>query len=85
MPFVIKLQKLKKQQDTPNFRSTILHKEMNTSKCGKKLIQITTGYFLRWRTSYYLFPGYPLSKMAAESNFSTWGHSGQIPYPRAFH
>ena len=28
----------------------------------------------------------PLSKTAAESNFSPWGHSGcQIPYPRALH
>ena len=44
MLFVIELQKLKKQQDTPNFRSAILHKEMNTSKCGK-LILMTTGYF----------------------------------------
>ena len=48
MLFVIKLQKLKKQQDTPNFRSAILHKEMNTSKC-RKLILMTTRYFLRWR------------------------------------
>ena len=38
----------KKQQDTPNFHSAILHKEMNTSECSK-LIQMTTGYFLRWR------------------------------------
>ena len=48
MLFVIKLQKLKKQQDTSNFRSAILYKEMNASKCGK-LILMTTGYFLRWR------------------------------------
>ena len=46
--FCHKLQNLKKQQDTPNFRSAILHKEMNTSKCGK-LIIMATGYFLRWR------------------------------------
>ena len=46
--FVIKLQKLGKQQDTASFRSAILHKEMNTSKC-EKLILMTTGYFLRWR------------------------------------
>ena len=38
MLFVKKLQKFKKQQDTSNSRSVILHKEMNTSKCGK-LIQ----------------------------------------------
>ena len=80
--FVIKLQKLKKQQDAPNFGSAILHKEMNTSKCGK-LILMATGYFLRWRTSYHSFPGPPLSKMAAESNFPPLGRSGcQIPYPR---
>ena len=80
--FVIKPQKLKKQQDTSNFRSAILHKEMNTSKC-RKLILMTTGYFLRWRPSYHSFPGPPLSKMAAESNFPPWGRSGcQIPYPR---
>ena len=46
--FVIKLQKLGKQQDTANFRSAILYKEMNTSKC-EKLILMTTEYFLRWR------------------------------------
>ena len=46
--FCHKLQKLKKQQDTSNFRCAILHKEMNTSKC-EKLILMTTGYFLRWR------------------------------------
>ena len=81
IPFVIKLQKLKKQQDAPNFGSAILHKEMNTSKCGK-LILMATGYFLRWRTSYHSFPGSPLSKMAAESNFPSWGRSGcEIPYP----
>ena len=83
--FVIKLQKLKKQQDTPNLRSAILHKEMNTSKC-RKLILMATGYFLRWRTSYHSFPGHLFSKMAAESNFPPWGSSGcQIPYPRALH
>ena len=49
----------------------------------KKLIQITTGYFLRWRTSYHLFPGPPISKMVAESNFPPWWRWGQIPYPRA--
>ena len=48
MLFVIELQKLEKQQDTPNFGSAILHKEMNTSECGK-LILMATGYFLRWR------------------------------------
>ena len=80
--FVIKLQKLKKQQDAPNFGSAILHKEMNTSKCGK-LILMATGYFLRWRPSYHSFPGPPLSKMAAESNFPSSGRSGcEIPYPR---
>ena len=80
--FVIKLQKLKKQQDAPNFGSAILHKEMNTSKCGK-FILMATGYFLRWRPSYHSFPGPPLSKMAAESNFPPLGRSGcQIPYPR---
>ena len=46
----------KKQQDTPNFRSAITHEEKNKSKRGK-LIQMTTGYFLRWRTTYYSFPG----------------------------
>ena len=82
--FVIKLQKLKKQQDTPNFGSAILHKEMNTAKCGK-LILMATGCFLRWRPSYHSFPGPPFSKMPAESNFPPWGHSGcQIPYPRTF-
>ena len=55
---------------------------MNTSKCGK-LVLMTTGYFLRWRPSYHSFPGPPLSKMAAESNFPPLGRSGcQIPYPR---
>ena len=83
MLFVIELQKLKKQQDTPNFCSAILHKEMNTSQCGK-LILMTTGYFLRWRPSYRSFPGPPLSKVAVESNFSSWGRSGcEIPYQHA--
>ena len=36
---------LNRQQDTPNFRSTILHIEMNISKCGK-LNQIWDDYWL---------------------------------------
>ena len=64
--FVIKLQKLKSK-----FRSAILHKEMNTSKCGK-LMQTTTGYFLRWRTSYHSFP--------MVLHFSRW-QLGQISHP----
>ena len=51
------------------FHSAILHKEMKTSKCGK-LIQMTTGYFLRWRTSCHSFPGHPLSKIAAAGSNS---------------
>ena len=35
MLFVIKLQKLKEQQDTPSFRSTIPHKQMNPSNVEK--------------------------------------------------
>ena len=45
MLFVIKLQKLKKQQDTPIFRSTIPHKEMNPSKCGKTSSKLLLGIF----------------------------------------
>ena len=58
MLFVIKLQKRKK-------KVSFWHpsQKMNTLKCGK-LIQMTTGYFLRWWTSYHSFPGPPLSKMA---------------------
>ena len=48
MLFVIELPNLKKQQDTPNFGSAFLHKEMNTSK-GGKLILMATGYFLKIR------------------------------------
>ena len=51
------------------FHSAILHKEMKTSKCGK-LIQMTTGYFLRWQTSCHSFPGHPLSKIAAAGSNS---------------
>ena len=63
--FVINFKNVKSK-----FRSTILHKEMNISKFGK-LIQMNTGYFLRWQTSYHSFPGPQLSKMAV----------GQISHP----
>ena len=48
------------------FRSAILHKEMNTSKCGK-LIQMTTGYVLRPLTTHSLvlhFPRWQLSQIS---------------------
>ena len=80
----IKLQKVKKQQYTPNFCSANLDKEMNTSKCGK-VIQMITGYFLTWRTSYLSFPSPPVSKVAAVPNFPPWERSGcQIPWLHAF-
>ena len=47
---------LKKRQDIPNFRFAILHEEMNALK-RMKLIRMTTGYFLRRRTTYHSFPG----------------------------
>ena len=65
----IKLKKVKKQQYTPNFCSAILDKEENTYRCGK-VIQMTTGYFLTWQTSYHSFPSPALmSKLAAVPNF----------------
>ena len=71
--FVIKRQ-TSKQQDTPNFRSTILNKEINTSECGK-LIQMTTGYFLR--------PGGPLVTHPQVLHFPRWRLS-QFPTLRTF-
>ena len=47
---------LKKRQDIPNFRFAILHEEMNALK-RMNLIRMTTGYFLRRRTTYHSFPG----------------------------
>ena len=47
---------LKKDQDTRNFRSAILHKEKKASKCGKRIL-MTTRYFLKWRTTYHSFVG----------------------------
>ena len=47
---------LKKDQDTRNFRSAILHEEKKASKCGKRIL-MTTRYFLKWRTTYHSFVG----------------------------
>ena len=46
--FCHRTSKPEKAQDTPNFGSAFLHKEMNTSK-GGKLILMATGYFLKIR------------------------------------
>ena len=57
--------------------------EIDPSKCGK-LIQMTTGYFLRWWTSYHSFPGPTLSKMPAES-VSHPGDIQDVKFPTHVH
>ena len=85
MLFVIKLQKFKKQQDTSNSRS-VIHSQRNEHIKMWETHSVITGYFLRWQTSHHSFPGPPLYKMVAESNFLPWGCSGcQTLYPRALH
>ena len=58
-------------------------KKWTHQKCGK-LIQMTTGYFPRWWTSYYSFPGPTLSKMPAES-ISHPGDVQDVKFPTHVH
>ena len=77
--FVIKLQKLKKQVSFCHPSQRNEHIKMWETHPND------TGYFPRWWTSCHSFPGPPLFKMAAESNFPHPGKVQDVKFPTCVH